>query len=166
MIASASIPVGFPPTMINVEVDGKQYQEMHVDGGVVAQVFAYPIGIHVKEEAAAAGFTRERRLYVIRNARQDADWAQVERKTLSIAGRAVASLIHAQGIGDLYRIYATAQRVHPVHLRFPPQGRVRQRVHAQAVRRGLQLRGEGRAVGQGAARIRASVGCREIAVGF
>jgi hypothetical protein len=110
MIASASIPVGFPPTMINVEVDGKQYQEMHVDGGVVAQVFAYPIGIHVKEEAAAAGFTRERRLYVIRNARQDADWAQVERKTLSIAGRAVASLIHAQGIGDLYRIYATAQR--------------------------------------------------------
>jgi hypothetical protein len=47
---------------------------------------------------------------VIRNARQDADWAQVERKTLSIAGRAVASLIHAQGIGDLYRIYATAQR--------------------------------------------------------
>jgi predicted patatin/cPLA2 family phospholipase len=110
MIASASIPVGFPPTMIDVEVDGKRYQEMHVDGGVVAQVFAYPIGIRVKEEAAAAGITRERRLYVIRNARQDPDWAQVERKTLSIAGRAVASLIHAQGIGDLYRIYAAAQR--------------------------------------------------------
>jgi predicted patatin/cPLA2 family phospholipase len=110
MIASASIPVGFPPTMIDVEVDGKRYQEMHVDGGVMAQVFAYPVGIRVKEEAAAAGITRERRLYVIRNARQDADWAQVERKTLSIAGRAVESLIHAQGIGDLYRIYATAQR--------------------------------------------------------
>ena len=29
---------------------------------------------------------------------------------MSIAGRAVASLIHTQGIGDLYRIYATAQR--------------------------------------------------------
>ena len=29
---------------------------------------------------------------------------------MSIAGRAVASLIHNQGIGDLYRIYATAQR--------------------------------------------------------
>jgi predicted patatin/cPLA2 family phospholipase len=110
MIASASIPVGFPPTMIDVEVDGKRYQEMHVDGGVVAQVFAYPIGIRVKEAAAAAGFARERTLYVIRNARQDPDWAQVERKTLSIAGRAVASLIHAQGIGDLYRIYAAAQR--------------------------------------------------------
>ena len=42
MIASASIPAGFPPVMIDVEVDGKRYQEMHVDGGVVAQVFAYP----------------------------------------------------------------------------------------------------------------------------
>jgi len=29
---------------------------------------------------------------------------------MSIAGRAIASLIHTQGIGDLYRIYATAQR--------------------------------------------------------
>jgi len=110
MIASASIPAGFPPTMIDVEVDGKRYQEMHVDGGIMAQVFAYPAAIRVKEQAAAAGFTRERRLYVIRNARLDPDWAHVERSTMSIAGRAVASLIHTQGIGDLFRIYATAQR--------------------------------------------------------
>ena len=34
------------------------------------------------------------KLYVIRNARLDPDWAQVERKTMSIAGRAIASLIH------------------------------------------------------------------------
>jgi hypothetical protein len=36
--------------------------------------------------------------------------AQVERSTMSIAGRSIASLIHSQGIGDLYRIYATTQR--------------------------------------------------------
>ena len=34
----------------------------------------------------------------------------MERRTLTIAGRAVASLITTQGIGDLYRIYAIAQR--------------------------------------------------------
>ena len=110
MIASASIPAGFPPTMIDVEVDGKRYQEMHVDGGTVAQVFVYTASIRIGEQAAAAGVTRERRLYVIRNARLDPDWANVERATMSIAGRAIASLIHTQGIGDLYRIYATAQR--------------------------------------------------------
>jgi predicted acylesterase/phospholipase RssA len=110
MIASASIPAAFPPVLIDVEADGKHYQEMHVDGGVMAQVFAYPAAIRAEDVSAATGTTRERKLYVIRNARQDAEWAQVERKTMSIAGRAVASLIHTQGIGDLYRIYATAQR--------------------------------------------------------
>jgi hypothetical protein len=109
MIASASIPAGFPPVMIDVEVDGKSYQEMHVDGGTMAQVFAYPAAITAKGMAGTTG-ARERTLYVVRNARLDPNWAQVERKTMSIAGRAVASLIHTQGIGDLYRIYATAER--------------------------------------------------------
>ena len=110
MVASAAIPGAFPPTLFDVEADGKPYQEMHVDGGATAQVFIYPASIHVKDEAAAAGVTRERRLYVIRNARLDPDWAQVERKTMSIAQRAIGSLIHTQGIGDLYRIYTTTQR--------------------------------------------------------
>jgi hypothetical protein len=34
----------------------------------------------------------------------------VERRTLSIAGRAISSLIQTQGIGDLYKIYAIVQR--------------------------------------------------------
>lgn len=110
MVASASIPGGFPPAMIDVEAGGKRYQEMHVDGGTMAQVFAYPASMRVSELAASAGVQRERRLYVIRNARLDPDWAHVERSTMSIAGRAVASLIHTQGIGDLYRIFSTAQR--------------------------------------------------------
>jgi hypothetical protein len=59
MMASAAIPSAFLPSMIDVEIDGKLYQEMHVDGGGSAQMF-----------------------YVIRT----------------------------QGIGDLYRIYLTAQR--------------------------------------------------------
>ena len=110
MIASASIPVGFPPVMIDVEAGGQRYQEMHVDGGIMAQVFAYPAGISAQQIAEATGMQRDRTLYVIRNARLDPDWAQVERKTMSIGGRAVASLIHSQGIGDLYRIYATSER--------------------------------------------------------
>ena len=110
MMASASLPVAFPPVLIDVQADGKQYQEMHVDGGVMAQVFVYPATIKIKEQAKEVGITRVRKLYVIRNARLDPDWAQVERQTLSIAGRAVGSLIQTQGIGDLYRIYATAQR--------------------------------------------------------
>jgi len=96
MIALASIPGGLPPMMLDVEADSKCCQEMHVDGGIRAQVFAYQAVTRIKEVAATAGVTRERRLYVLRYARQDADWADVERNTMSIAARSVASLIHSQ----------------------------------------------------------------------
>jgi predicted acylesterase/phospholipase RssA len=110
LVASAAIPAAFPPMMIDVQVNGKAYQEMHVDGGASAQVFVYPSVVNLKELSAKAGIKRQRRLFVIRNARLDPDWADTKRQTLTIAGRAVSSLIQNQGVGDLYRIYATAQR--------------------------------------------------------
>ena len=110
LIASSAIPGAFPPVMIDVEVDGKQYQEMHVDGGTVSQVFVYPPSLHVKETSQKYHVSRERKAYIIRNARLDPEWAEVERRTMSIVGRAISSLIQSQGIGDIYRIYTTAQR--------------------------------------------------------
>ncbi|MEA3411513.1 MAG: patatin-like phospholipase family protein [Pseudomonadota bacterium] len=110
MIASAAIPGAFPPVMIDVEANGQPYQEMHVDGGTMSQVFIYPPSLHVKETGEAHHVTRERIAYVIRNARLDPDWAEVERRTMDIAGRAISSLIQTQGIGDLYKIYVTAER--------------------------------------------------------
>jgi len=110
LIASASIPGAFPPVLIDVEAGGRQFQEMHVDGGAMAQVFVYPVGMKIQELARARGIERERALYVIRNSRLDPEWAEVERRTMSIAGRAVATLIQTQGVGDLYRIYLVAQR--------------------------------------------------------
>lgn len=108
LLASASIPGAFPPVLIDVNVAGARYQEMHVDGGTMAQVFFYPPSVNLAQLGAA--MQRKRTLYVIRNARLDADWASVERSTLSIATRAIASLTRTQGVGDLYRIYATTQR--------------------------------------------------------
>ena len=110
LVASAAIPAAFPPVMIDVEIDGQRYQEMHVDGGAMTQVFLYPPSFRLKDVSAAAGIERDRHLYVIRNARLDPDWAETERRTLDIAGRAVSSLLHTQGVGDLYRIYLNAQR--------------------------------------------------------
>ncbi len=110
MIASAAIPGAFPPVMIDVEVNGQSYQEMHVDGGAMAQVFLYPPSLKVADISKQHHVSRERRLYVIRNARLDPDWADTERRTLSIVGRAISSLIHSQGVGDLYEIYTETQR--------------------------------------------------------
>ena len=35
LIAATSIPGAVSPVMIDVEIDGKRFQEMHVDGGVI-----------------------------------------------------------------------------------------------------------------------------------
>jgi predicted acylesterase/phospholipase RssA len=111
MVTSAAIPGAFPPTMIDVEADGKAYQEMHVDGGAMAQVFLYPPSLRsAKGAVKASPVVRERRAYIIRNSRLDPEWAQIDRRTMSISGRAITSLINTQGVGDLYRIYATTQR--------------------------------------------------------
>jgi len=110
MMASAAIPAAFPPVFIEVEADGKKYQEMHVDGGAMTQVFLYPPSLKLRDAAEAAGIVRERRAFVIRNSRLDPDWAEVDRSTMSIAGRAIDALLNTQGIGDLYRIYLNAQR--------------------------------------------------------
>jgi predicted acylesterase/phospholipase RssA len=106
LLASAAIPGVFPPVMIDVTVDGERFQEMHVDGGTTAQLFAYPPSFHLRKMAVEATW----KLYIVRNARVDPEWASVQRRTLLIAGRAVSALIQTQGVGDLYRVYATAQR--------------------------------------------------------
>jgi hypothetical protein len=105
LLASASIPGAFPPVMIDVNLAGTHYQEMHVDGGTTAQVFLYPPTLSL-----ANAPQRKRVAYIIRNARLDPDWASTQRRTMPIAMRAIDSLTRTQGIGDLYRIYATTQR--------------------------------------------------------
>lgn len=42
LVASSSVPGIFPPKLIDVEVDGRAHQEMHVDGGVAAPLFLMP----------------------------------------------------------------------------------------------------------------------------
>jgi hypothetical protein len=110
ILASASIPGAFPPVMIDVEAKGHYYQEMNVDGGVVAQTFLYPADLGLSVDFASTELARERHAYIIRNSRLDPEWASVNRRFLTISGRAIATMIHYIGCSDILRIYATAKR--------------------------------------------------------
>jgi hypothetical protein len=110
LLASAAIPGAFPPVLFDVEAAGRQYQEMNVDGGAVAQTFLYPPNIPLVVNMQSRAFYRERAAYIIRNGRLDPEWTEVEPKFLSIAGRAISTMIHYSGVNDIMRIYATTQR--------------------------------------------------------
>jgi hypothetical protein len=106
--------------MMDVESGGQHFQEMHVDGGTVAQVMLYPPSFssndfrfdHTPETERLRQTLGKRplRLFIIRNARPGADFETVDRSTLRIAGRAISALISAQGIGDLYQLFVLARR--------------------------------------------------------
>ena len=103
--ASAAIPGLFQPVMVDVELDGRKYQEMHVDGGAIAQLFLYPPSLE-----AGRLMKRERHAYIIRNARLDPDYAMAERRTIDIAGRAINTMLAASGHNDVLRTYFVSQR--------------------------------------------------------
>jgi hypothetical protein len=104
--ASAAVPGAFQPVLIDVELDGRKYQELHVDGGAIAQLFLYPPSI----ELSQLGVKRERHAYIIRNARLDPDYAVTQRRTISIAGRAISTMLAASGYNDVLRTYFVTQR--------------------------------------------------------
>jgi predicted patatin/cPLA2 family phospholipase len=108
--ASAAIPIAFPPVIISVEAEGKQYDELHVDGGTGSQVFVYPAAIDWKEITEKLKAQGKPQVYVIRNAFLDPDYQGIKRNVMPIASRTIDSLIRTQGIGDLYQIYTLCKR--------------------------------------------------------
>jgi len=112
MLASASIPGVFPPVKIKVRVGGREYDEIHVDGGVSTQVTIYPPQVDLKRASESIGVTddQDQTIYVIRNGYLDARWAQVDLNLSSIILSSLDTIIRTQGIGDLYRIYLGALR--------------------------------------------------------
>jgi predicted patatin/cPLA2 family phospholipase len=110
MLASASIPIAFPPVQIEVEVDGQNYDELHVDGGAAAQIFLYPAGIDWARVLERLEVQGRPNVYLIRNSCYTPDWKEMKPLLLPIALRTVKSLIRTQGIGDMFRVYLAAQR--------------------------------------------------------
>ena len=110
-LASASIPGLFPPVFIKVEANGQTYDEMHVDGGTVSQVFFFPPGLRAKEFLKKFQIENNKlRIFVIRNSKLTADWITVSPRASAIAQRSIGALIRSQGKGDVNQIYLRSLR--------------------------------------------------------
>lgn len=110
LLASAAVPIMLPPVYIEVEAAGRRYAEMHFDGGMARQVFVAPPGIDW------ASIARERtqhgglEFYVIRNGRASSEYMVMPDRLVPLGEHALHLLAQSQGVGDLYIIYAQAQR--------------------------------------------------------
>ncbi|MCM8595967.1 MAG: patatin-like phospholipase family protein [Candidatus Accumulibacter sp.] len=113
MLASAAIPVAFSPVFFEVEAAGHRYDEMHVDGGVAANVFHTGGLFSARElrQKAGRGTARED-IFVIHNGQLAAATATTRRSIPDIARRTLEAAGRASVIGDLFRIYAQALREH------------------------------------------------------
>ena len=112
LLASASIPVAFPPVYIEVEVDGVPYDEMHVDGGVIAEFFLWGATMDVSKAIDALELQQRRQtaIYIIRNSQIDPEPKQVPRDLVPIATRSMNTLLKAVSMGDLFRLWSLCER--------------------------------------------------------
>ena len=111
MLASASIPVAFPPVFFEVEADGSRYDEMHVDGAVTANTFV-TAGVYRPSLARSQADSRPGRddLYVIHNGQLFAKPSPTKRTVRGIALRSMEAAGRAGMLDELVRIYAFALR--------------------------------------------------------
>jgi predicted patatin/cPLA2 family phospholipase len=112
--ASSALPGLFPPVHIDVVgPDGRHYDEMHVDGGVTAElVFIPPETEVLKIEDMVFKTRRQRTLYVIQNGKLGPEYNAIDAKLLPIATRAVQTLVKYQVIDNLLTLAMTAKRNH------------------------------------------------------
>src|ERR1700733_2022983 len=108
MAASASIPLVFPPMMIDAEANGNHFQEMHVDGGVTAPVLTLPEAFILRNGAFVRGVRIN--IYILINNKVERDFKLVPNSTIDIAARASASVTKTQTRSILYETFDFARR--------------------------------------------------------
>lgn len=108
MEASASIPGVFPPVMIDVEADGKRFAEMHVDGGITANVLVLPEALLTTNRPLPPSLRPK--FYVILNGKLGPNFDLVKPSTLPIAVRSFETSVRANTRNTLLATYEFIKR--------------------------------------------------------
>jgi hypothetical protein len=93
LIASASIPGLFEPSMIDVQSGGRTFAEMHVDGETESAFFAVPQTLFLAKQPAPPPF--KVRLFIIVNAKLKGKFEVTPDRTLTVVWRALDAVIKA-----------------------------------------------------------------------
>jgi hypothetical protein len=108
VLASMAIPGALPPVRIPVEIDGRHYEELHVDGGVSDEVIfrAFMVGdLNRARGVPGAHAPPGSMLYVITNGKLYAEPGCVRPKIVPALAASYRSIIYGKSRDELYRIY-------------------------------------------------------------
>ena len=108
LLASASYPGVLPPVTINVQVDGRRYSELHVDGGVTASLFLQPVMLGLNPNRTDADGD-EATVYVIVAGKLRPVPKPVLRQLLVVAEDSVSGILQSRFEGDLLKTYLLAR---------------------------------------------------------
>lgn len=107
LLAAGSIPGAFPPVLIDVEANGRRFQEMHADGGMCAQFFIAP-------ESALSSTSNYRLpatdLYIIVNTQLASDFQVTERSLVPIVVRGISVIVKTLTRVMIQSAYLAAKR--------------------------------------------------------
>lgn len=109
LTASASVPGVYSPVMIDVEGEGRRFAEMHVDGGVRANLLVVPESLLLSSVPPSAS-GQHPRAYIILNNKLEQEFEVVEGKALAIVSRAFTTAVKANTQNTLIATYEFARR--------------------------------------------------------
>jgi Patatin-like phospholipase len=107
LLASASIPGGFPPVLIDVEADGKRFQEMHVDGGLGGQFFVAPPSLMASTSDYRLPATQ---LYIVVNTGLQREFKVIDRFAPTILTQSIGMAVPVDTSLMIDRAYVAAKR--------------------------------------------------------
>jgi predicted patatin/cPLA2 family phospholipase len=109
LLASCSIPGLLPPVPIDIEIDGKPYTELHVDGGVAASVFLHPAMVGIQEIADVPPSATGSNIWVIVAGKGEPDAVPAKTGLLQITGESLNGVLQTRLEGDLLRVFLLAK---------------------------------------------------------
>ena len=107
LLASASVPGGFPPVMIDVEAGGKRFAEMHVDGGLGGQFFVAPAALMAATSDYRLPATQ---LFIVVNSGLQPEFQVVDRFAPNILTQAIGMAVPVDTRLMIDRTYIAAKR--------------------------------------------------------
>ena len=108
MAASASIPLVFPPIMIDAEGQGRKFQEMHVDGGVTAPVLTLPEALLFQGSRLPGSAKMD--IYILVNKKIERNFELVSNGTIDVASRSLSAITQSQTRSIIFSTYDFARR--------------------------------------------------------